>query len=392
MLMLVVTAAVLGSAGRPAAAERCGLVASGQPDPFGLMAQLSGNFVPPVPVAPVKRSSASTQSPSPINNPWNVFNRQPTTLDSFNAFQQIMTLLGKRRKRQSGLYEQLTRVRRETEAVKARVRRIVGGYDAIPGQLCWQVKIQIGDVRDETICGGTILGSRTVLIAAHCLYNSETRRRISDRNVIVVVGGMNRDVGEVYGHDTTGCAEPFGIQQSIVHPNYNYDLNDNDIGILILNRPIDLDHKPCACSACLTARTPQVAEWCVVSGYGEESSDGSNDRDPVPLKWTQLQIRHQDYSGSCAFNSFPARGGFGGQRTNLDLFLCAGAQKWEDTCQGDSGGPLICLDPVKKTYYQAGIVSFGDDCGAGTGGQYTRVAAYIPWILANTAGDVTVDL
>lgn len=79
------------------------------------------------------------------------------------------------------------------------------------------------------------------------------------------------------------------------------------------------------------------------------------------------------------------------RHTSLELFICAGAQRWEDTCQGDSGGPLICLDPEKKLYYQAGVVSFGDDCGAGVGGQYTKVAMYIPWVIANSLpGDVEV--
>ena len=67
----------------------------------------------------------------------------------------------------------------------------------------------------------------------------------------------------------------------------------------------------------------------------------------------------------------------------------AGTQRNQDTCQGDSGGPLVCLDPAKKLYHLAGITSFGDDCGTGVGGQYTKVATYIPWIYATaTPGDL----
>lgn len=87
---------------------------------------------------------------------------------------------------------------------------------------------------------------------------------------------MNRDVGEIFGFDSTGCAEQFQIDRSIVHPAYSYDLNDNDIGILILSRRINIDQKLCACTACLSNRSPQPLEWCVVSGYGEESSDGQS--------------------------------------------------------------------------------------------------------------------
>lgn len=85
---------------------------------------------------------------------------------------------------------------------------------------------------------------------------------------------MNRDVGEIFGYDSTGCAVSFFIERSVIHPEYDYDLNDNDIAILILAGGIDFEKRPCACTACLSLRIPQPAEWCVVSGFGEESNDG----------------------------------------------------------------------------------------------------------------------
>ena len=74
--------------------------------------------------------------------------------------------------------------------------------------------------------------------------------------------------------DLTGCAESYAVDHSAVHPAYNYDLNDNDIAILVLTRAIDLNRKSCACPVCLSSRVPQPGEWCVVSGFGEESNDG----------------------------------------------------------------------------------------------------------------------
>ncbi|OQV21427.1 putative Tryptase-2 [Hypsibius exemplaris] len=396
LLLLLQCVAVFGPV-RVTTAEQCGLPGTGQTDPFRLATQLTGTFVPPVPVAPV------AIAPPVRNRPWISFGRQaaadgssteqlPKPGNAVSAFEQILSSFFGR----PGRILRRRRTRREVGnstasggLTLARVKRIVGGYDATPGQVCWQVKVQIGSAFDETICGGSIIGTRTILMAAHCLFDEETKRRVMDRRVSVVVGGSNRDIGEPYGRDFTGCAETYAIERSVVHPAYNYDLNDNDIAILILARPIDLDRKTCACAICLNSRLPQPAEWCVVSGFGEESNDGRTDRSPVPLKWTQLQIRPNDYSGSCAFNSFARTAAGPGQRTNIDLFVCAGTQPYEDTCQGDSGGPLVCLDPVRGNYYQAGITSFGDDCGAGVGGQYTKVGAYIPWIIAmSPVGDV----
>lgn len=74
--------------------------------------------------------------------------------------------------------------------------------------------------------------------------------------------------------------------------------------------------------------------------------------------------------------------------------MCAGGDKGKDACKGDSGGPLMVtlatnppadVSPSHVTY-QIGVVSYGPDSPCGTvplPSIYTRVAAYVPWILAN---------
>lgn len=60
--------------------------------------------------------------------------------------------------------------------------------------------------------------------------------------------------------------------------------------------------------------------------------------------------------------------------------FCAGLPEGgEDTCSGDSGSAFVM--ETDQTYWVAGIVSWGVDCGKpGKYGVYTRVAKYINWI------------
>nr|XP_036224562.1 mite allergen Der p 3-like [Bactrocera oleae] len=56
-----------------------------------------------------------------------------------------------------------------------------------------------------------------------------------------------------------------------------------------------------------------------------------------------------------------------------------------DTSQGDSGGPIIMYRTGDDNYfyempYVVDITSFGNGCGSGVPGVYTRVASYIDWI------------
>lgn len=66
--------------------------------------------------------------------------------------------------------------------------------------------------------------------------------------------------------------------------------------------------------------------------------------------------------------------------------LCAGGTK-KDSCGGDSGGPLQVMGKIfgDSRMIQQGIVSFGPrNCGfSHLPGVYTRVAAFMDWILDN---------
>lgn len=64
--------------------------------------------------------------------------------------------------------------------------------------------------------------------------------------------------------------------------------------------------------------------------------------------------------------------------------VCGGGVEGEDSCNGDSGGPLMVVkEGGTPRWFVIGIVSYGAlSCGGDkVPAIYTRVSAYLPWIL-----------
>ncbi|OQV22554.1 putative Transmembrane protease serine 9 [Hypsibius exemplaris] len=266
--------------------------------------------------------------------------------------------------------------------------RIIGGADTKAALICWQVYI-LADLPDGSgtlTCGGIIIGSRTILSAATCVLDLDLAV-IAASGFTVVVGAVDSDSPTTA--DPTGCSEQFTVQKVSIHPAFLYATNDNDIVLLTLTRAIDLSGKPCACTACLTTRTPATGERCIMSGYGFETSDQTFIRNPIPLKWVNQTIQQQNSATTGTCVSYADAG----QKTNVTNFICSSGAIGQDQCVGDGGGPLICYNPTTASYYAAGIISIPTEtCGTGGKGQSVKVANYLPWIAANAlAGDVLID-
>ncbi|OQV22693.1 putative Transmembrane protease serine 9 [Hypsibius exemplaris] len=248
---------------------------------------------------------------------------------------------------------------------------IVGGKLAVRNQLCWQVTL-------NHACGGTILGPTTILTAAHCFFDKETRKQVNFANNTDVTTGALTSALTSPRADPTRCADIYKIKEVFLHPNYVYGKKPHDIAVLILEKPINLT-APCSCPMCLTNMEPKAGERCLVSGTGR-TVDGMVQTNR-PMKYVTQVVRNNGGS-DCATGS-----GLDSP-TDFTRLVCAFGAPGEDSCQGDSGGPFVCQQPDGRLY-SAGTVSFGAaaGCGKEPGAQYTKTKFYLDWIVQTAKQD-----
>jgi secreted trypsin-like serine protease len=224
-------------------------------------------------------------------------------------------------------------------------RRIVGGQKVDIKQYPWQVALQF---KGNFFCGGSIIGDRWVLTAAHCF-------KLSAR------GGDWRAKAGATNYATAGTWVE--IERVFVHEKYNPTTYENDIALIRLKLP------PAGSKIRLVdpSATLPVRQPLEVTGWGATAEDGSGSKDllkaSVPYVETAVCNDVAAYKGRVR----PA-------------MMCAGYQEGGvDSCQGDSGGPLVWRTPDGPVL--VGVVSFGDGCARKLKyGVYTRVSAYRDWI------------
>lgn len=236
--------------------------------------------------------------------------------------------------------------------------RIIGGDDAVAGEVPWQVALYIGEGEDSSFCGGSIIDDRWVISAAHCFVGDDGEKLTGAQEV---VSGVLK-LSEATESDVVE------VEEVHLHPEYVEQLPgfDHDIAILKLSQPLELDGLERQSIAWLTEdrenlESPGTA--VTVSGWGvtEEESD------PDHLQVVEIELidcSETDYSSS------------------TDNMLCATNEDYsKDSCSGDSGGPMA-VQAESSDWYLAGIVSHGPfPCAEeNKPGVYTRVTQYNAWI------------
>ncbi|XP_058801406.1 proclotting enzyme-like isoform X3 [Phymastichus coffea] len=243
--------------------------------------------------------------------------------------------------------------------------RVVGGEEALPGRWPWMAAIFLhGARRTEFWCGGSLIGSRHILTAAHCTRDQRQRPFLA-RQFTVRLGDIDLE-----NDDEPSIPETYNVKEIHAHSKFSRVGFYNDIAILELDRPVR--RTPYAIPICLpqsrhkgeafAGARPTVVGWGTTYYGGKEST---------VQRQAVLPVWRNDDCNQAYFQPITSN------------FLCAGySQGGKDACQGDSGGPLMLR--VENRWMQIGIVSFGNKCGEpGYPGVYTRVSEYLDWIKSN---------
>lgn len=215
------------------------------------------------------------------------------------------------------------------------VAAIVNGEDADIEDFPFQVALMIPDT-DFQFCGGTLINSRYVLTAAHCVFGAPANE------IEVLLGSA----------DLTSGGERVNVQAVRSHPEFGQTI-DYDVALLRLEGShmhprVYLQHPDEPAYS-----TP--GDTATAIGWGQIGS-GTDGQDTDILQRTTLPLITNDECDKVA-------GAFFASITQR--VICAGAERLgRGVCFGDSGGPLLV--PYEESWMEVGISSFlvnRDQCG-----------------------------
>ncbi|XP_061321335.1 coagulation factor IX-like [Pezoporus flaviventris] len=229
--------------------------------------------------------------------------------------------------------------------------RITGGTLCHRGHCPWQVLIR--NSKDIGFCGGSLISSRWVVTAAHCLD---------------LVRPHHVTIGDFDKYQREFKEQKINVERSWTHPHYDSNNYNSDIALLYLSSAVVFNEYAipiCLPSPSLATLLSEEGRIGMVSGWGATHNRGSTLRFLMKVR---LPIVNME---TCQRSM---------DRLVTDNMFCAGHHtEVADACKGDSGGPFTVSH--HNTWFLLGIVSWGEGCAEkGKYGVYTRVSNYIPWI------------
>ncbi|XP_014204500.1 trypsin-like [Copidosoma floridanum] len=229
--------------------------------------------------------------------------------------------------------------------------RIVNGTRATLGRFPHQVSLRRA-VTQNHFCSGTILTSKWVLSAGHCMLDLNNNTLEASSMLIVA--------GEIVLKNTNRAHAWSKVTKLIVHPQFQKRTLENDIALLKLETPLDFDDR--VQPAYIIQRRVNADTMCQVGGWGSTIVEPLSSY----FMYIDLPVMSDRLCQELWGNYTLAKGTF-----------CAGyLEGFRDSCTGDSGAGLMCDG------FLTGLVSGGGrKCAEPrVPGLYTDVYFFVPWI------------
>ncbi|XP_063825431.1 phenoloxidase-activating enzyme-like isoform X1 [Ostrinia nubilalis] len=268
------------------------------------------------------------------------------------------------------LWPQSDRVKREDVNITLD-NRIAGGKETELEQFPWTVLLKtIFVYPDKEVafsCGGSLISSRYVLTAGHCIVDS--KGTVKDVEIYLAEYDKRtfpKDCKNVLGKGQV-CVENIVMHAENLHLHPEYDDNrlHNDIALIRLrgNAPYTDYIRP-ICLPPINVDSPELSNLrLAVAGWGRNGQYKSNIKQSTVVNLVPQSDCRSAYPGLTRMQ------------------VCAAGYTGEDTCKGDSGGPLMMM--YAGRYFVSGVVSgkrADAPCGTSVPSLYTNVYQYLPWI------------
>jgi secreted trypsin-like serine protease len=234
---------------------------------------------------------------------------------------------------------------------------VIGGSNASPGEFPWQLSQTRGGSHS---CGASLLNSRYGLSASHCVDGA------LPSSMTIIAGLWARN-------DLSGT-QTVDVDGYTMHAEYNAGLPtySNDIAILNFASLIIIGGNIQIATLPSNNNNDYAGTTCQISGWG--LTDGTNTL-PLILQKTSIPVITTAQCSS-------AMSGVGGANIWENHICVQDPAGNTGACNGDSGGPLNC--PGVVVGVTSWVVSGGGNCLPSYPSVYTRISAYLGWILANT--------